>query len=47
MKKLILNRKGEKSMDAQYFIEKLNMEPHVEGGYFKESFTSADKIKNL
>lgn len=31
-------------MDAQYFIEKLNMEPHVEGGYFKESFVSQDTM---
>ena len=28
--------------DANYFIEKLNMEPHIEGGYFKESILSKD-----
>jgi predicted cupin superfamily sugar epimerase len=31
-------------MNAQYFIEKLNMEPHIEGGYFKESFVSEQTI---
>lgn len=25
---------------AEYYIEKLEMLPHVEGGYFKESFLS-------
>lgn len=34
---------------AEYYIKKLKMEPHIEGGYFKESFLSSDKIgdKNL
>ncbi len=27
---------------AQYYIEKLDMTPHVEGGYFKESVISKD-----
>lgn len=27
---------------AQYYIEKLDMTPHVEGGYFKESVVSKD-----
>ncbi|MEW8994558.1 cupin domain-containing protein, partial [Clostridium sp.] len=27
---------------AQYYIEKLNMISHVEGGYFKESVVSED-----
>ena len=27
---------------AQYYIEKLDMIPHVEGGYFKESIISED-----
>ncbi|MBO3444711.1 cupin domain-containing protein [Clostridium sp. CCUG 7971] len=27
---------------AQYYIEKLDMTPHVEGGYFKESIVSKD-----
>ncbi len=31
-------------MDAKYFIEKLNMEPHMEGGYFKECYASEDKF---
>jgi predicted cupin superfamily sugar epimerase len=31
-------------MNAKYFIEKLNMEPHVEGGYFKEAFISEQNI---
>lgn len=25
---------------AEYYIEKLEMQPHIEGGYFKESFLS-------
>ena len=25
-------------MDAEYFIEKLGLEPHVEGGYFRELY---------
>lgn len=30
--------------DANYFIEKLNMTAHPEGGYYKESFISAENI---
>lgn len=29
-------------MNAKYFIEKLNMEKHIEGGYFKQTFVSKD-----
>ena len=29
---------------AEYYIEKLHMEPHVEGGYFKECLLSEDTI---
>ncbi len=31
-------------MDSNYFIEKLHMEKHPEGGYYKESFISEDAI---
>lgn len=30
---------------AEYYIKNLNMEAHIEGGYFKESFTSNDEVK--
>ncbi|MHB9941408.1 cupin [Clostridium sporogenes] len=30
--------------DANYFIEKLDMTAHPEGGYYKESFISAENI---
>ncbi|GAA0220129.1 cupin domain-containing protein [Metaclostridioides mangenotii] len=30
---------------AQYYIDKLNMTPHVEGGYFKESVISEDLFR--
>ncbi|HDK7155265.1 TPA: cupin domain-containing protein [Clostridium botulinum] len=30
--------------DANYFIEKLDMTDHPEGGYYKESFISAENI---
>ncbi len=30
--------------DANYFIEKLDMIAHPEGGYYKESFISAENI---
>lgn len=30
---------------AEYYIKELNMEPHVEGGYFKESFISNDEVR--
>ena len=32
--------------NAEYYIEKLNMESHVEGGYFKETFLSEDIDNN-
>lgn len=32
--------------DANYFIEKLNMTPHVEGGYFKENILSQDEFNS-
>jgi predicted cupin superfamily sugar epimerase len=32
-------------MDAKYFISKLNMLPHPEGGYFKEFYKSNELIK--
>lgn len=32
--------------DANYFIEKLEMTPHVEGGYFKESILSKDNFNS-
>lgn len=31
---------------AQYYIEKLDMTSHVEGGYFKESFVSEDLFRD-
>ena len=30
--------------DAQYWIDKLDLEPHVEGGYFKETYRSFESI---
>lgn len=30
--------------DAQYWIDKLDLEPHVEGGYFKETYRSIENI---
>ena len=33
-----------KMKSAEYYINNLNMEPHVEGGYFKESFISNDEV---
>ena len=29
---------------AEYYIKNLNMNPHIEGGYFKESFISKDEF---
>ena len=29
---------------AEYYITNLNMEKHIEGGYFKESFVSQDEV---
>ena len=29
---------------AEYYINNLNMEKHIEGGYFKESFRSQDEV---
>lgn len=31
--------------NAEYYIKSLEMIPHAEGGYFKESFLSADNIR--
>lgn len=31
-------------MTAQYFIDKLDMQKHVEGGYYKESLVSPENI---
>ena len=30
--------------DAQYWIDKLAMQPHPEGGYYKETYQSPDKF---
>jgi len=30
--------------DAQYWIDKLDLEPHIEGGYFKETYRSVENI---
>jgi predicted cupin superfamily sugar epimerase len=30
--------------DARYWIDKLDLAPHVEGGYFKETYRSAENI---
>ena len=27
-------------IDAKYFIDKLNLKPHIEGGYFNECLSS-------
>lgn len=29
-------------MNAKYFIEKLGLQKHVEGGYFKQTFVSSE-----
>ena len=31
-------------MNAQYWIDKLDLEPHIEGGYFKQTFVSSEYI---
>ncbi len=33
-------------MNSKYFIEKLQMISHPEGGYYKESFISGDSVDN-
>lgn len=33
--------------DAQYYIQKLEMLPHPEGGYYKETYRSKNTIKNV
>ncbi|AYF54904.1 cupin domain-containing protein [Clostridium botulinum C] len=33
-------------LDAKYFIKKLNLKKHPEGGYYKESFASQNTIGN-
>lgn len=30
---------------AEYYIKNLDMEKHIEGGYFKESFLSVDEVR--
>ena len=30
---------------AEYYIKNLNMDPHIEGGYFKESFISNNEAR--
>lgn len=30
---------------AEYYVKNLNMDPHIEGGYFKESFISNDEAR--
>ncbi len=32
-------------MDAQYWIEKLSLLPHPEGGYYRETFRSKEEVK--
>nr|MBC7611307.1 cupin domain-containing protein [Pseudopedobacter sp.] len=32
--------------DANYFVEKIGMLPHPEGGFYKEIYRSADVIYN-
>ncbi|MCC6445134.1 MAG: cupin domain-containing protein [Armatimonadetes bacterium] len=32
-------------MDARYWIEKLNLSPHPEGGYFRETYRSAETAR--
>lgn len=31
---------------AEYYIKNLEMEKHIEGGYFKESFVSVDEVRS-
>ena len=31
---------------AEYYIKNLDMEKHIEGGYFKKSFISVDEVRN-
>ena len=33
--------------DAQYWIDKLAMQPHPEGGYYKETYKSSGTIREL
>jgi uncharacterized protein len=40
-----MKRKWSSGMnDAQYWIDRLDLEPHVEGGYFKETYRSVENI---
>lgn len=32
---------------ADYWINQLNLEPHAEGGYFKQSFRSSEKLSGF
>ncbi|KOC55585.1 cupin [Clostridium botulinum] len=43
-KKITHTEKNKIKLNAKYFIEKLNLKKHPEGGYYKESFTSQDTI---
>ena len=33
-------------IDAQYYIEKLGLEEHIEGGFFREIYRSADNVNS-
>ena len=33
-------------IDAKYFIDKLNLKPHIEGGYFNECLSSEDNYND-
>jgi uncharacterized protein len=35
---------GTAPADAEYWIEKLQLQPHVEGGYFRETYRSEEKM---
>ncbi|AEB75980.1 conserved hypothetical protein [Clostridium botulinum BKT015925] len=43
LKKLFI-QKNKLKLDAKYFIEKLKLKKHPEGGYYKQSFSSQDTI---
>ncbi|WP_340004787.1 cupin domain-containing protein [Paenibacillus sp. FSL K6-0276] len=35
-----------KEHDAKYYISKLGLDPHPEGGYFKRTFESEEQISD-
>jgi predicted cupin superfamily sugar epimerase len=37
-------KEGNGMNDAQYWIDRLDLEPHVEGGYFKETYRADENI---